>query len=249
MSKAGRFCLHLFTTALLNKAGETLCGLLNGKGGKVIIGVNATGELVGQHVSDKTLQELASLLNKFEPAPAIEIEHIKFKQDKEIILLSAYPRKFDTPYVFDGRPYQRIESTTSVMSQQTYQILLLERDHHKHRWETETIEYAIEDLDAEEILRCVRIGVDVGRLPEYHEENVALILDRLGVRKDGKLLNAAVVLFGKRFLPELTQCQLRLARFKGINKSEFVDQKEMYGNAFFLLEESMLFLRRHLPIA
>lgn len=85
--------------------------------------------------------------------------------------------------------------------------------------------------------------------PEYQTDGLPLILDRLGLSKGGHFINAAVVLFGKKFLPDFTQCQLRLARFKGIDKSEFIDQKQITGNAFHLLEEAMLFLRRHLPIA
>ena len=40
-----------------------------------------------------------------------------------------------------------------------------------------------------------------------------------------------------------------MARFRGVDKSEFLDQRQIEGNAFVLLEEAMLFLRRHLPVA
>jgi ATP-dependent DNA helicase RecG len=79
--------------------------------------------------------------------------------------------------------------------------------------------------------------------------NVEEILNRLGLRHDGELLNAAVVLFGTSFLPHYPQCQLRLARFRGKDKSEFLDQQQLEGHAFLLLEEAMTFLRRHLPVA
>lgn len=136
------------------------------------------------------------------------------------------------------------------MPQQVYQRLLLERDHNNHRWETgRAIGYNLNDLDSEEILRTVRLGAEARRLPEYQGDSLASILERLGIRKDKHLLNAAVVLFGKRFLPDYPQCQLRLARFKGIDKSEFIDQNQIFGNAFYLIEEAMIFLRRHLPVA
>ena len=50
-------------------------------------------------------------------------------------------------------------------------------------------------------------------------------------------------------MPDYLQCQLRMARFQGVDKSEFLDQRQLEGRAFHLLEEAMLFLRRHLPVA
>lgn len=47
------------STGELREAMQTLCAFANGKGGRVVIGVKPTGELVGQQVSDQTLHELA----------------------------------------------------------------------------------------------------------------------------------------------------------------------------------------------
>ncbi len=238
------------STASLSEAISTLCGFLNKKGGKVFIGVNAEGKLVGQSVSDKTLQEIAGAIHKLSPPAAVDITRYQIKEGKEIIELSAFPSKLDIPYTFDGRPFQRVGTTTSIMPQQNYQKLLLERNHQQQRWET-AIAHGLkfQDLNSDEILKTVRIGAEVGRLPEYRGDSIDSILERLGLAKGGNVLNAAVVLFGSRFLPEYPQCQLRMARFKGDSKSEFIDQQQLTGNAFQLLDEAMLFLRRHLPVA
>jgi len=58
------------STAQLRRAVETLCGMLNGNGGKVLIGVTPGGRIVGQEISDKTLREVADVLGKFEPPAA-----------------------------------------------------------------------------------------------------------------------------------------------------------------------------------
>ncbi len=104
-------------------------------------------------------------------------------------------------------------------------------------------------LDEEEILRTVRLGTEAGRMPESTGKNIVDILERLGLRVNGSLLNAAFVLFGKKFMPYYPQCQLRLARFKGRDKSEFLDHKQIRGHAFYLLEEAMTFFQRHLTIS
>jgi len=86
-------------------------------------------------------------------------------------------------------------------------------------------------------------------LPESTGSDIGDILEQLGLIPNSRPNQAAVVLFGTRFIPDYPQCQLRLARFRGVSKSEFLDQRQIEGHAFLLLEEAMLFLRRHLPVA
>jgi ATP-dependent DNA helicase RecG len=78
------------STAQLSRAGETLCGFLNGRGGRVLIGVTPDGKIVGQRVSDKTQQEVAALLQRFEPPAPVEIQHIDLpKTDQSLVVLDA----------------------------------------------------------------------------------------------------------------------------------------------------------------
>jgi ATP-dependent DNA helicase RecG len=62
-------------------------------------------------------------------------------------------------------------------------------------------------------------------------------------------MNAAVVLFGKKIMPAFPQCQLKMARFKGLDRDAFLDSNILHGNIFDLLDGAMLFIKRHLPIA
>jgi ATP-dependent DNA helicase RecG len=238
------------STSQLRRAGETLCGFLNGTGGMVVIGVTPDGRVVGQTVADTTLRDIAAMLDRLEPAAAVRVHRVPVAKNFEVLVLEA-PATYDTrPYVFDGRPYQRVGTTTSLMSQGRYQSLLLERAHARRRWENEAAPgFGIDDLDHDEILRTVRLGIEAGRLPESTGKDIGDILDRLQLRKDGQLLNAAVVLFGTRLEQDYPQCQLRLARFRGIDKSEFLDNRQLHGHAFRLFNEAMTFMLRHLPIS
>ena len=238
------------STSQLRRAAEALCGMLNGHGGSVLIGVTPEGRIIGQEISDKTMREVAEWLRNFEPPPSIAQTRVHMGGGKEVLVLEAFPNPELRPYVFDGRPYQRVSSTTSLMPQGTYQRLLTERAHSRARWENQAAAFdSLADLDPEEIHRTARLGIAAGRLPESTGRNVRDILSRLDLFKDGKLNNAAVVLFGIRFMSDYPQCQLRMARFRGVDKSEFIDQRQIEGHTFSLLEEAMLFLRRHLPVA
>ena len=238
------------STAQLRRAGETLCAFLNGPGGRVLIGVTSTGKVIGQQVADATLRDIATTLDKLTPSAPIDIERVPLDQGREVVVLEAPTARDRIPFTFDGRAYRRVGSTTSVMPQEEYQRLLLARIHSRHRWENEPAAgIDLVDLDHDEIHRTIRLGIAAGRFPESTGSDVVDILDRLGLRQEDQVLNAAVVLFGTCFLPDYPQCQLRLARFKGIDKSEFIDNRQVHGHAFRLLDEAMSFLLRHLPIS
>jgi ATP-dependent DNA helicase RecG len=69
--------------------------------------------------------------------------------------------------------------------------------------------------------------------------------------RGGVLLRAAVVLFGgrERLLAEMPQCLLRVARFRGTDRTEFLDNRQLHGNVFELLLRAERFLRESLPVA
>jgi ATP-dependent DNA helicase RecG len=186
------------STAQLPRAGETLCAFLNGQGGRVFIGITAEGRIVGQQVSDGTLREVAAMLARFEPPASISQERIILPDGFEVIVLSAPAALASGPFVFDGRPYRRVGPTTSAMPRARYQALLLDSAHVHSRWESAPAhDVSLKQLDREEILRTVRLGIEAGRLPESTGRNIGEILDRLSLRKNGQILNSAVVLFGK----------------------------------------------------
>ena len=236
------------TTGELHGGMETLCGFLNGSGGKVLFGVTNAGKIMGQDVADPTFQEVANAIRKLEPHAWIEQTRIPVGGTKEVLLLETTLHA-DAPYTFDGRPYQRIGNTTSRMPQAEYQRRLLARVYLKHRWENQPAErYSVADLDLAEVERTHRIAIDVRGL-ETPFTSPLDTLDRLQLRRDGLLLQAAVVLFGKKQMPDYPQCALRMARFRGTSKDEFIDQRQIHGHAFDILEEASLFLRRHVAVA
>jgi ATP-dependent DNA helicase RecG len=47
----------------------------------------------------------------------------------------------------------------------------------------------------------------------------------------------------------MPQCLLRVARFRGRDKTEFLDNRQFHGNAFDLLMRAERFLRENLPVA
>jgi ATP-dependent DNA helicase RecG len=224
--------------------------MLNGLGGFVLFGVSEKGEIVGQQVSTRTLEEVANELRRIEP-PAFPDMEIVALDDGHMALALRVPGG-GGPYTYDGRPYMRLGPTTSIMPRHQYERLLLERMHAHHRWENQPASgFEVEHLDHAEITRTVEEAVRRGRMEEPGTRDPVALLLGLGLIQGGQLLNAAVVLFGRSewLLPNYTQCMLRMARFRGLEKADFVDNRQEMGHSFDLIVRAQRFLRDHLPIA
>lgn len=239
------------TTGQLTAGVRTVCAMLNGTGGFVLFGVGDRGEMVGQDVVARTIEGITQELRRLEPPAFPDIETSPLENGRSVIVLRV-PRGGSGPYTYDGRPYVRQGPTTSVMPRERYEQLLLERMHATRRWENQPAEgLTIDDLDHSEIILTVEEAIRRQRLEDPSTRNAAELLLGLGLIREGRILNAAVVLFGKsdRLLPNYPQCLVRMARFRGTDKTEFVDNRQEVGNAFNLLKRAQRFLIDHLPVA
>jgi len=239
------------STAELSRAAETLCAFLNGQGGQVLIGVSPAGKVLGQQVSDSTLRDVAVMLNRFEPPVRIELEQITVDGSKEVLVLSAPRDDENRPFVWRGRPYQRVGTTTSVMPQERYERLLLDRGHVRRRWENQPAEgVALDDLDREEILRTRELAIQQNRVSAGTSLDPGEVLDRLKLRQDGRILQAAQMLYGTRFSSDYPQALLKLGRFRGTTiTGDILDNRQDHMHAFVMVREAMAWLERTMPLS
>jgi ATP-dependent DNA helicase RecG len=238
------------STSQLKSAFETVCAFLNLKGGFILFGVKNNGELIGQNVSDNTKQELANEFRKIEPNVFIDIHYLHLNNEKQIIVLEV-PEGKHVPYTYDGRSFERTTSTTSRMTQHRLEQMI-KRNYLNHDWEEHlTDEFIIDDLDHQEIISTIKEGINKNRIsPEAIGYSIEQILDNFKLIKDGRLTNAAVVLFAKNPQKIFSRCEIKMARFRGRTKVEgFIDNQWEKGNAFQLITLAHHFANRHLPIA
>ena len=76
-------------------------------------------------------------------------------------------------------------------------------------------------------------------------EPIGDVLGKWKLTTGERPLNAATALFTKD-TGMYTQFTMRLARFQGTDKNEFIDNQRVEGNIFVLLNEAMNFFRKHL---
>ena len=238
------------TTGQLQAAMQTVTAFLNGEvGGTVLIGVTDKGEIIGQDASDNTRKEIAQEIRKLEPTASIDVEFVSVGNNRFVIVFSVKEGP-QAPYVYDGRPFIRSQPTTQRMPQEKYVNMLHNRRNFPIAWDTLTTnDCTIKDLDAKRVKQVVAMAVAEKRLPiETLHLGINEILKKFKLVSNNKLVNAAVVLFCKNEQKQFVQSHLKLARFKGITKSEFLDEKSMHGNIFDLYDQAMIFLGNYLPV-
>ena len=55
------------STGELNTGVRSVCAMLNHRGGRVLFGVTRRGQVVGQHVSDETIERIVGELGRIDP--------------------------------------------------------------------------------------------------------------------------------------------------------------------------------------
>jgi len=239
------------TTGQRSEAMHDLCAMLNHRGGRVLFGVDPQGQIVGQQVSDRTIEELAQEIQQIEPPVFPTVERVDVGSGRQVLSVTV-PSGANRPYSYKGQAYKRVGNTSPKMSRDEYNRMLIERVHGERRWETEPADrWGADDLEKAEITRTVDEAIRRGRLEDPGTRDPLALVRGLGLMRDDVLLRAAAVLFGKRrrLEAEFPQCLLRVAKFRGTDKTEFLDNRQFSGHAFDLLVKAERFLRENLPVA
>jgi len=228
------------TTGQRREAAKAVCAMLNHRGGRVLFGVRPDRVVAGQIVGADTLEDTAQELQRVDPPAFPSIDAVGIGGGRAVIVVTV-PSGSGRPYSYQGQAYRRVGATSLRLSRDEYNEMLLERVHADRRWENEEATgWAVADLDHDQIAETVAEAVRRGRLDEPGTREPELLLRGLHLLRGGRLLRAAVVLFGRseEMAATYPQCLLRVARFRGTSRTEFLDSRQFHGHAFDLLRIS-----------
>lgn len=238
------------STGQLREAMKSLCGMLNATGkGRVLFGVWDDGKILGQAVSEGTQRDIATASRRLEPPAVVQTKVVPAGPGGSVIIVDASARSAG-PFTFEGRGYIRVGNTTQAMSHAEFDsgvVERLQRDLPWDRWIAP--DWKVKDLDRDEIHRTVEDAVEAKRLTGVLGEKPEVVLRRLELVTDRGITRAAAIVFGKEGGPGYPMGEIRLARFQGITKDEFRDNRQYKANAFALLEHAERFLDEHVPVA
>ena len=93
------------STGERREAMETVCGMLNHCGGRVIFGVEPGGRIVGQMVSEKTMEEVAQVIQAIEPTVFPVVEKVDVTNQLQLLIVNI-SKGHSPPYSLSGPSVQ-----------------------------------------------------------------------------------------------------------------------------------------------
>ena len=229
-----------------NEAIETAVAFANTNGGIILIGVFDKGGIKGVEVGRDTIEKITNkILQATDPKmyPKISIREVN---DNRIIVIGAEESNLKPCFAF-GRAFKRVGKSTVKMGKDEIEKLILERK--KIYWDEQICEGAkLEDIDKEKVRWFLRKTKYERNFDVSVETPVEEALERLELIKNGKLTNAAILLFGKNPQKFFLQAETRCARFKGTKPLEFIDMKVFPGDIIDQRDDAIEFVKEHIKL-
>ncbi|WP_405383454.1 ATP-binding protein [Phascolarctobacterium sp.] len=172
---------------------EWICCFANAQGGKLYIGFDDDGNVVGVQNAHKLLEDLP---NKIRDAMGIVVGINLIKDHgKEYIEIDVpqYPIGISCKGVY----YYRSGSTKQVLSGPALETFLLQK--RGVTWDNLPLPaFTIDDIDENTLRRFKELALKKGRIePELLDESNKVLMEKLHLLNNGYLTNAAMLLFAK----------------------------------------------------
>jgi ATP-dependent DNA helicase RecG len=198
-----------------------ICGFANAQGGKIFIGIDDKGNIIGLEDYKKLMDDIP---NKSVSYLGLVVDVNLHNNNGKYYIAIDVPVS-TVPISFHGIYHYRSGSTKQELKGIALQNWLLKKMG-KH-WEDIPVPSAtIDDLDEPTIQRFLKKALEKDRIPADAANNkVTVLLEKLNlVTKDGQLTNAAILLFGKRPYSISATTSFKIGRFgKELHDLHFQD--------------------------
>lgn len=183
----------IYPKPLLDDYLEWICGFANAQGGKIYIGCNDDGEVVGLSNTRKLLEDIP---NKIRNAMSIVVDVNLLMQDgKEYIeiVVPQYPVAISCKGVY----YYRSGSTMQTLSGPELESFILRK--RGAAWDNMPLPgFTIDDIDDSLVDKFKKLAAKKGRIDKsVLEESKADLMEKLRLTNAGYYTNAAMLLFSK----------------------------------------------------
>lgn len=205
---------------------QWICGFANAQGGKLYIGIDDDQTIVGLKNVHRLMEDIP---NKIVSALGIVCDvNLHEQGDKQYIEIVVTPSNM--PIAYKGDYHYRSGATKQQLKGVALQEFILKKM--GRSWNDTLIENSsLEMIDRDAIEYFLRQGVKRKRLsPEALSYSTEKVLENLQlITDDGKLNNAAILLFGKNPQKSFVSSIFRIGRF-GKNESDLISQDTIEGN-------------------
>lgn len=206
--------------------------------GLLYFGIKNDGKVVGQMIGTSTTSDISKAIkDNLKPriTPSIEIV-----QEEGIDVIRVEVRGEDTPYSSYGRYYIRSDDEDLLMTNTQLEAYFLNKNYDYSRWEKESTDYTIDDVDEDLLIRYVNEGNESGRI-NFLFRDTKTTLTKLELLNGDHLNNAGYYLFSDK-KPLL----LKLAMYPTDERISFSDMKQFKGNIFECIDEAIKYVTNNI---
>jgi len=225
-----------FKTRFNKETIVSLVAFANTKGGKVVVGVDNKGRVMGTDVRPETVQRY---LNEIKVAtyPQIMANVDKHQIDGKTVLvfeISEYPIK---PISFKNRYYKRVRNSNHLLTLD--EIVDLQQQSLNISYDAHPLKENLSSLDTTLLERFVETTNSRGRI--NLQDDLLTNLTKLKLAQADKPTLAAMLLFGNHGY------SIHIGRFK--SEDTIIDDLLMKDPLLVVLDEAMIFIKKHISLS
>lgn len=203
-----------------------ICGFANAVGGELYIGVNDKKEVVGVKDSKKLMEDIPNkIVNKLGITCDVDLLE---ENGKDYIRIKVAPSNI--PISYEGKYHKRSGSVKHELLGMALQQFIMEKM--GHSCDDIAAEGAtLDDIDRKAIDYFLARSIESGRTPgDARETSTEDVLRNLNLyTPEGKLKNAAILLFGKQVRKFFPSAYFKIGRFH-TDESDLITQDLLEGN-------------------
>ncbi len=229
-----------FKQSWTNDCLKTLAAFANTNGGTLLVDVNDAGQIIGWDGGDKQQQAIATRIgNKLPIQPSLAVEEAG--ELPVLVIRVDEAQGMAVPY--ESRYYRRVGCTTQEVPPEQLGQFLLERT--GQSWDALACDAAFDEINEQAVHSFCRRAAN--RLPNVSDdEPFASVLQKLGLVNQGRLTNAAILLFGAHPQRRFISANVHMGRFK--DSITILDDRMFEGTLFDQVDAVMLQFRQYLQV-
>ena len=220
-----------------------ICGFANADGGKIYIGRNDKGDIVGVKNYKKLLEYIP---NKIHNMLGI-VADVCLKRKGKAHFIEIIVPPYSVPISYKGRYYYRTGSIKRELTGNSLNEFLLRKT--GKTWD-EVIEprAKFSDIDKRSVKKFLESAARAKRFPVDKKMSIKELFSKLKLTENGKLRRAALVLFAKDPRDFFPTMYMQIGRFRD-SKINLLFQEVVEGNLMKSLEEALTVLDRKFLIS
>jgi len=218
-----------------------VCGFANAQGGRLLLGVNDKGQVVGLPDAAKLLEDLP---NKARDLLGIVVD-VNLHTEGDLSYIEVVVQAYPNPISYRGHYYMRSGSTLQELKGAALDRFLLGR--HGRTWDGVPLpQFSLADVSAPAMARFRQLAQRSGRLDaETLSESDANLLDKLRLKEGAYYQRATALLFAADPQRFVTGAFVKVGYFE--SETELLYHDEVEGDLFHQVKTTLdLLLTKYL---